>query len=158
MTEPLYREDAYQQDAEATVVAVNDRGGIILDRTVFYPTSGGQPGDTGTLSGPAGDCPIATTVYDGDRTTIVHVAPDDAPRPAPGDTVKVHVKVRETQVKQEAKGKKKEQVTERERKKAVRTEPDGSKTQVEQQVGKLVVDLRRLFVGRERVEELRVPL
>lgn len=37
------------------------------------------------------------------------------PRIQPGDTVKVHVKVRETQVKTEAKGKKKEQVTERER-------------------------------------------
>ena len=34
--------------AEAEVVAVNDRGGIILDRTIFYATSGGQPGDTGS--------------------------------------------------------------------------------------------------------------
>lgn len=91
MTEPLFREDPYRQDAEATVVAVDDRGGIILDRTVFYPTSGGQPGDAGTLSGPAGDCPIATTVYDADRTTIIHVTPEDARRPAPGDTVTLHL-------------------------------------------------------------------
>lgn len=87
MTEPLFRSDPYQREAEATVVAINDRGGIVLDQSIFYPTSGGQPGDTGTLTGPAGTCPIATTVYDADRTTIVLVAPDDAPRPSPGDTV-----------------------------------------------------------------------
>ncbi len=46
-TEALFRDDAYQKTAEAEVVAVNDRGGIILDRTIFYATSGGQPGDTG---------------------------------------------------------------------------------------------------------------
>lgn len=48
-TEALFRDDAYLGTADATVVAVNDRGGIILDRTVFYATSGGQPGDTGSL-------------------------------------------------------------------------------------------------------------
>ena len=46
---------------------INDRGGIVLDQSIFYPTSGGQPGDTGTLTGTAGTCPIATTVYDADR-------------------------------------------------------------------------------------------
>lgn len=46
-TDALFRDDAYLRTADATVVAVNDRGGIILDRTIFYATSGGQPGDTG---------------------------------------------------------------------------------------------------------------
>ena len=41
----LFRDDAYLPEAEATVLAVNDRRGIILDRTVFYATGGGQPGD-----------------------------------------------------------------------------------------------------------------
>ena len=41
-TEPLFRDDAYLRDCLALVVAVNDRGGIILNRTVFYATSGGQ--------------------------------------------------------------------------------------------------------------------
>ena len=41
MTELLFRDDPYTKDCEATVTAVNDRGGIELDRTVFYPTGGG---------------------------------------------------------------------------------------------------------------------
>ena len=48
-TEPLYRAESYLRDCTATVLAVNERGGIILDRTVFYPTAGGQPGDRGVI-------------------------------------------------------------------------------------------------------------
>lgn len=48
MTELLFRNDAYEPTCYAQVVAVDERG-IRLDRTVFYPTGGGQPGDTGTL-------------------------------------------------------------------------------------------------------------
>ncbi|MCG8512092.1 MAG: alanyl-tRNA editing protein, partial [Rhodospirillales bacterium] len=52
MTEKLYRDDSYARTCGAVVTAVDDRG-IQLDRTVFYPTGGGQPGDTGVLR--AGD-------------------------------------------------------------------------------------------------------
>ena len=52
VTEAVFREDAYLDETEAKVAHVNERGGIILDRTVFYATSGGQPGDTGLLVGP----------------------------------------------------------------------------------------------------------
>ena len=73
MTELLFRADPYRRDCDARVVAVNDRGGVILDRTVFYATAGGQPGDAGTLEVPGiGALPIATTVYD-DGKEIVHV-------------------------------------------------------------------------------------
>lgn len=87
MTEQLYRQDAYLGEAPATVVAINDRGGIVLDRTVFYASAGGQPGDRGELRFASGACPIATTVYDADKTTIVHVAPEGAAKPAVGDAV-----------------------------------------------------------------------
>ena len=55
MTEPLFREDAYLRDAPARVVDINDRGGVILDRTIFYPTGGGQPGDAGRLTWSGGE-------------------------------------------------------------------------------------------------------
>lgn len=43
-TEALFREDSYLSTAEGTVLAIAGNGGIILDRTNFYATSGGQPG------------------------------------------------------------------------------------------------------------------
>lgn len=89
-TEPLYRTDPYARDCSATVLAINDRGGIVLDRTVFYPTAGGQPGDRGALEiQGVGPCPIATTVYDEDRTTIVHVPAEEAPVPSIGSSVRL---------------------------------------------------------------------
>jgi misacylated tRNA(Ala) deacylase len=88
MTDQLYRADAYMREAEAHVLAVNERGGIVLDRTPFYASAGGQPGDKGTIRFPGGECPIATTVYDtANKADIVHVAAEGAPRPAVGDTV-----------------------------------------------------------------------
>ncbi|MGH8414370.1 MAG: alanyl-tRNA editing protein [Gammaproteobacteria bacterium] len=48
MTEELFRSDGYARACEATVFAVDERG-VQLDRTVFYPLGGGQPGDAGVL-------------------------------------------------------------------------------------------------------------
>jgi misacylated tRNA(Ala) deacylase len=88
-TDCLFREDSYLTDCEARVVAVTDRGGIVLDRTVFYATSGGQPGDIGTLALPDGTrVALATAVYtDAAKTEIAHVPADGATALKPGDTV-----------------------------------------------------------------------
>jgi len=87
MTELVFRTDAYVRECEARVVDVNERGGIILERTNFYATSGGQPGDCGELVLEDGNiCPIVTTIYDADKR-IVHVALEGSPLPPPGSTV-----------------------------------------------------------------------
>lgn len=80
-TEALFRDDAYLKEAEAAVVAINDRGGVILDRTIFYATSGGQPGDTGLLERADGSrVAIAATITGETKDEIIHV-------PAPGQAV-----------------------------------------------------------------------
>ena len=86
-TELLFRDDPYLKSTEATVLLVNDRRGIVLDRTVFYATGGGQPGDIGKLTRPSGDIAIATTVYGDTKADIVHVPGDDETLPEPGETL-----------------------------------------------------------------------
>lgn len=76
MTEPLYRADPYRKSASAHVKGVTAEGGIILDRTLFYPQGGGQPGDSGTLVWEGGRLPIATTIKGiGDDIILVPAEP-----------------------------------------------------------------------------------
>jgi len=71
-TEELFRDDAYLRDCQATVIAINERGGIVLDRTVFYYTGGGQPGDRGVLVADDGTrVDIGTTIKV--ENDIIHV-------------------------------------------------------------------------------------
>ena len=84
MSEVLFQQDAYLKTCTARVVEVNERGGIVLDRTIFYATGGGQPGDTGTMVLADGrEITIATTVYGEDRTQIVHVPAEGSQLPQP---------------------------------------------------------------------------
>ena len=55
MTELLFRDDAYLRDAEANVTSLTEEGGILVDRSVFYPRSGGQPGDSGVIKWDGGE-------------------------------------------------------------------------------------------------------
>ena len=88
MTLQLYRADAYLRETPATVLAVTERGGIVVDQTNFYAAAGGQPGDRGTIRFAGGACLIATTVYDStDKAQIVHVSTEGSARPAVGERV-----------------------------------------------------------------------
>jgi len=88
-TDCLFREDAYLTSTPATVVGVTEQGGIVLDRTCFYATSGGQPGDSGIMLATSGELPLATAGYnDKLKTEIAHVPAQGAgARPAIGDEV-----------------------------------------------------------------------
>ncbi|EKF43920.1 alanyl-tRNA editing protein [Nitratireductor indicus] len=91
-TEALFREDAYLREAEATVAGINDRGGIVLDRTIFYATSGGQPGDTGRLIRPDGAVvEIAATVTGETKDEIIHVPAAGQALPEAGETVRLAI-------------------------------------------------------------------
>lgn len=81
MTKLLFRDDAYMRDTVADVVAHTAEGGIVLDRSIFYPTGGGQPGDSGTIAWAGGEMTIATTVKgDGDQIVLVPAEPRRLPR------------------------------------------------------------------------------
>lgn len=62
MTEMLFRSDAYMRDAPAIVTRITEEGGIVLNQSVFYPTGGGQPGDSGALEWDGNRLPLATAI------------------------------------------------------------------------------------------------
>lgn len=71
MTELLYRADAYARDCSARVIALTPEGGLVMDRSVFYPAGGGQPGDSGWLDWEGGRLAIVDTVKAGDGVALV---------------------------------------------------------------------------------------
>jgi misacylated tRNA(Ala) deacylase len=86
MTILMFREDAFLKTAEARVLAINERGGIILDQTNFYAAAGGQPGDIGTMAFGGKTIPIVSAVYD-EAKNVVHVPANADVLPVIGDHV-----------------------------------------------------------------------
>lgn len=87
----IFREDPYARSCRTTVASVDERG-IRLADTVFYPTGGGQPGDTGVLRWDGGELRIGEALKGDGPDDVVHVpeAPPSA-LPAPGTAVEAEI-------------------------------------------------------------------
>jgi misacylated tRNA(Ala) deacylase len=84
MTELLFREDGYLRSCGARVLAVDERG-IRLDRTVFYPMGGGQPGDSGVLRLASGlEIAIVDTTKGELPNEVIHIPAVGSAVPEPG--------------------------------------------------------------------------
>jgi len=80
MTQLLFRDDAYLAECDAVVTGHTPEGGIIVDRSVFYPTGGGQPGDSGRITWTGGDLVIGTAVkVEGGSVALVPAEPRAMP-------------------------------------------------------------------------------
>jgi misacylated tRNA(Ala) deacylase len=82
----LFRDDAYARRATSVVAAITEDGGIVVEATVFYPTGGGQPGDSGDIAWNGETARIATTVK-GPDGQIVLVPAEGAPLPELGQEI-----------------------------------------------------------------------
>jgi misacylated tRNA(Ala) deacylase len=90
--EALFRTDAYLKNATAVVTYAGPEG-IRLDRSIFYPTGGGQPGDTGVLKWTGGEAQVTNTQkwrVEGEPEDILHVTPG-ATLPAIGTQVEMQI-------------------------------------------------------------------
>lgn len=75
MTELLFRDDAYLTATDCRIIAHTPEGGLVVDRSVFYPTGGGQPGDSGMLDWGGSQVPIATALKHGDQIALIPAEP-----------------------------------------------------------------------------------
>ena len=93
MTEYVFRSQSYLKTLPAIVTAITPEGGILLDRTIFYAASGGQPNDSGRLVAAGGRVvPNINVVHpEGDKSRSVHVPADGAPALAAGDAVTLEI-------------------------------------------------------------------
>jgi misacylated tRNA(Ala) deacylase len=88
MTDLLFLTDAYLRDVDARVIDVRPAtSSVALDRTVFYPTGGGQPHDSGVLAG----LDVVDVRKDGDAVWHTLALPDGGALPAAGDRVHASV-------------------------------------------------------------------
>jgi misacylated tRNA(Ala) deacylase len=91
MTELLFRDDAYMRQAKATIALAAD-GAVELDRTIFYPLGGGQPGDRGWLRLPDGTRLAVQDTRKGETPERVrHILEPGAVLPVPGTPVELEL-------------------------------------------------------------------
>jgi misacylated tRNA(Ala) deacylase len=91
--ETLFRDDAYLRACEATVTHAGPDG-VRLDRTIFYPTGGGQPGDSGIMTWGGGEARVADTRKyraEGEPEDVLHVLAEGSALPAPGAKVRLEL-------------------------------------------------------------------
>ena len=87
----LFRDDAYLKRTTARVLEVNERG-IGLDRTIFYPMGGGQPGDSGVLVRETGErVEIADTRKGEGPDSVYHIPAPGMSSPQPGELVSLEI-------------------------------------------------------------------
>ena len=84
----IFRSDPYLSSSEATVVAVLEEG-LILDKTVFYPEGGGQPGDMGRIANNTFEADVTNTI----KSTggILHLIDNKLGSISAGDDVKIDI-------------------------------------------------------------------
>ncbi|PWW04230.1 Ala-tRNA(Pro) hydrolase [Hoeflea marina] len=88
----LFLDDAYLKSCEAVVTGVREDGAILTDRTCFYATSGGQPGDTGHFErADGGRIEIVGTVTGETKQQVLHIPALGQPMPAIGDRLIMHL-------------------------------------------------------------------
>lgn len=88
----LFVDDPYLSAVEARVTELREDGGIVLDQTIFYATSGGQPGDTGFFERENGDrIEIAGTVNGASKADIIHIPAPGQAVPAVGEQLVLHI-------------------------------------------------------------------
>ncbi|MDI6026796.1 alanyl-tRNA editing protein [Corticibacterium sp. UT-5YL-CI-8] len=91
-TAALFRDDAYLTETQARVVGLTEAGGIELDRTIFYATSGGQPGDIGHMIRADGSrIAIAGAVTGETKEQIVHLPAEGEATPEVGETLTLSI-------------------------------------------------------------------
>lgn len=86
MTHMLFRDDPYQREAQSRVIAHTEEGGVVLDASLFYPTGGGQPGDSGSLEWDGKRMLVATAIK-GEDGAIVLVPSEPVALPPVGSHV-----------------------------------------------------------------------